>query len=90
MVPFKGSIRDCKGAQRLQYPLIKEYTLNHIGSPYYNLRYTPHEIKGYRSLWGACAHSVFGLELMGLLMIARSGPNKVVHAHGCGLSCFGE
>ena len=29
------------GTQRLQYPLIREYTLNHIRDPYYNLRYIP-------------------------------------------------
>ena len=28
-------------AQRLQYPLIKEGTSNHISRPYYNLRYIP-------------------------------------------------
>ena len=28
-------------AQRLQYPLIREYSLNHIRDPNYNLRYIP-------------------------------------------------
>ena len=28
-------------SQKLQYPLVKEYTLNHIKDPEYNLRYIP-------------------------------------------------
>ena len=44
-------------SQRLHYPLIKEYTLNHIWDPYYNLRYIPklrgNGVSGFRVSFSA-------------------------------------
>ena len=41
MIVRRGGQQEDQGPQRLHYPLIKEYTLNHIRDPYYNLRYMP-------------------------------------------------
>ena len=40
-VALNSSKTHVPGPQRLQYPLVKEYTLNYSRDLYYNLRYSP-------------------------------------------------
>ena len=46
LVRHGAATQELNQVARLQYPLIKEYTLNHIRTPTTSL------IKGYWSLWG--------------------------------------
>ena len=64
--PTQKCNRFGRGAQGAQYPLIKEYTLNHIRDPNLLVFRAYSLFMGHRALWGPVQNSVALVRVLGL------------------------